>query len=235
MQTITTRFNPTPNGNLHVGHLYLLLINEHTAHSSKNGVFTLRFEDTQPEWISCVGGKQKEYAEEMVSTVNKLNIKVDSVIYQSDPDVWYCVTEFAKKHNLTVKQDYSPHKQAINTASGIELYSYTPGFTLQKVILDYLYGVTMLIRGEELATEYSLYEYYCDLMDIPHPLHIYLPRLQTCAGNISKTNGGYKVCEMLENGWSPEQVLDKLKMSCLKDTGGEWLISNIKEHPLWVN
>ena len=235
MKTITTRFNPTPNGNLHIGHLYILLLNEQSAHQSKGGIFTLRFEDTQPEWIEACGDKQKEYAEEISDSVNKLGIPVDMTIYQSDPDVQHCVSQFARKHNLEVKQDYKPFFQPINTASGIELYSYTPGFTLQKVILDYMYGVTMLIRGEELGTEYSLYEYYCDLMDLPHPVHIYLPRLQGLDGNISKSHGGYKGRDMMARGWTKEQILEKLGESCLKNPHGGWFISNIKERPTWID
>lgn len=235
MKTITTRFNPTPNGNLHIGHLYILLLNEQAAHQSNGGIFTLRFEDTQPEWIEACGEKQKEYAEEISESIDRLGIPVDMTVYQSDPDVQYCVNIYAKRYNLEIKPDQKPHRQPINTASGIELYSYTPGFTLQKVILDYMYGVTMLIRGEELGTEYSLYEYYCDLMGFRHPLHIYLPRLQGLDGNISKSHGGYKVQAMLDNGWTKEQILDKLGQACLKNPRSGWFISNVKERPTWID
>ena len=40
----TTRFNPTPNGALHLGHVYNILFNEQFAHNN-GGKFYVRFED----------------------------------------------------------------------------------------------------------------------------------------------------------------------------------------------
>lgn len=232
---ITTRFNPTTNGHLHLGHLYILLVNEYMAHSTEGSIF-VRLEDTQPEWISTCGWRQKVFGDSIVETIHALNIPVDDVIFQSDPDLQYTVREFAESHNLKVRMDYPPHKQALNPAGHTELYSYTPGFTLQKVIMDYLYGVNMIIRGQDLCTEYSLYEYYCDILGINHPRHVYLPRLRWLNGDVSKTNGGFKVNDFIVNGrWTPDHLIWKLKEACLKDPKENWHINNIKEYPIWTS
>ncbi len=54
MKTIT-RFNPTPTGEeLHVGHLYMALVNATEAHHS-GGSFKIRIDDTQEYWLYMVG------------------------------------------------------------------------------------------------------------------------------------------------------------------------------------
>ena len=40
-----TRFNPSTNGGLHLGHIYALLVNERFAHD-RDGMFYVRFDDT---------------------------------------------------------------------------------------------------------------------------------------------------------------------------------------------
>src|SRR3989304_8262070 len=44
---VVTRFNPTSNGNLHLGHVFTMLVNEYFAHSV-DGEFVLRIDDTSP-------------------------------------------------------------------------------------------------------------------------------------------------------------------------------------------
>ena len=52
-----TRFNPTVSGSLHVGHLYMALVNEVEAHRS-GGKFYIRVDDTQDCWVVRLGKKQ---------------------------------------------------------------------------------------------------------------------------------------------------------------------------------
>ena len=44
-----TRFNPTISGPLHIGHLYMALVNEAEAHRS-GGKFIVRVDDTNRQW-----------------------------------------------------------------------------------------------------------------------------------------------------------------------------------------
>ena len=47
---IKTRWNPTINGALHVGHLYSMLVNERFAHE-QGGKFCVRFDDNNPPFV----------------------------------------------------------------------------------------------------------------------------------------------------------------------------------------
>ena len=44
---IVTRWNPTTNGNLHLGHAYSLIVNERFAHEN-GGKLIIRFDDDSP-------------------------------------------------------------------------------------------------------------------------------------------------------------------------------------------
>jgi glutamyl/glutaminyl-tRNA synthetase len=232
---MNTRFNPTTNGNMHMGHLYILLVNEFTAHSSPNGKFIVRFDDTQPEWVNRLGDQQLVFANNMMNNLNWLGVKVDEYLFQSNKDLQYATHKVASANHVEIKPDYPPHIQAINPATKIGYYSFTPGFTLEKVIMDYLYGINALIRGSELATEASLYNYYCKLLGLQQPLQVYLPRLITMESNISKTNGNYTVNSLMENRWTPSLILERLRHACLRNPYGTWSITNVKETPLWID
>ena len=97
--------------------------------------------------------------------------------------------------------------------------------------MDHLLGVTHLIRGEELATETSLYCYYCDCLELPWPTFIYLPRLQGPRGDISKTNGGHTIAGLRAAGKAPQEVLALLAEACLYWRYGAWDLDNLRPEP----
>jgi len=59
-----TRFNPTISGPLHIGHLYMALVNEAEAHHT-GGKFIVRADDTQDYWNHWMKKDQQDkYYEE---------------------------------------------------------------------------------------------------------------------------------------------------------------------------
>lgn len=232
---MNTRFNPTTNGNLHIGHIYLLLVNEYTAHASPNGKFSVRFDNTQKQWIEKLGDQQLVYANNTIEILDWLNVTVDDYIFQSDPDLEYSVNAILKKKGFKLEIDYPPYPTHVTPASKDYQYGYTPNFTLEKVVMDYLYGINCLIRGIELMSEFSLYSYFCEALNLPMPLHIYLPRMETSLKGISKTDGGFEVQTFRDRGWTPGLLKEKLRVSCLKNPYGNFDITNIKEHPIWID
>jgi len=234
-----TRFNPTTNGQLHVGHIYMALLNEGEAHST-GGKFILRFEDNQPEWVWRSTEKQiEEYIEGMIEDFNWLGIKVDEYQFHTMTEKKVQETIEYLNHGKLIAEhrfmfDTEPEIYGANDVH----YPYAPHLTAEKVINDFLSGVNLIIRGEDLISEFSLYAYFCDIWGIPRPRHVYMPRMHMDDGSelqaeISKTSGNYKIANYRKQGYSPDYIHDKLRDACLIDPQGEWALRNVKWRPSW--
>jgi glutamyl/glutaminyl-tRNA synthetase len=103
--------------------------------------------------------------------------------------------------------------------------------------MDMLDEVSFLVRGEDLITEYALYEYYVEKFGFPKVVHWYLPRLMILDGEnvveMSKTKENGDVARYLAfcEG-SYEDLVKLLKRSYLKNPAGTWEIQNVKENPV---
>ena len=235
-----TRFNPTLNGTIHIGHLYMALVNEAEARTS-GGKFIVRFEDNQKEWLySTTQEKTNQYAETTLEDLEWAGIKIDKIEFQSILEPEYKrLLHHLNGGDLKVRERFVFDTQPDITFSDAVAYPYAPYLTAEKVLLDYMDVISLLIRGEDLITEYSLYNYFCDLWGIRTPKHVYLPRLRMPDGSemqteISKTSGNFKVEGYRKAGMKPDKLLAKMREACLVNPDGEWLIKNIKRSPKWI-
>jgi glutamyl/glutaminyl-tRNA synthetase len=226
-----TRFNPSANGNLHLGHIYSLLINERFAHDSE-GHFYIRFDDTSqainiemeyPEKVPAIIEAQKE-------TIEWLGIKVDG--WQKQSDILEEVHALMQPRYAILHDPY-PHYLPISIRLGNTWtpYPYTPYQTAERVVMDRMLNITHVIRGEEFMTEYSLYRYFCDIFNYPYPQFICLPRLVSKCGDISKTNGGYTIAELRGNGYKAQEIISLLEHACLNWYHNGWSLYNLKSNP----
>lgn len=229
---ISTRFNPTTNGNLHLGHLYTLLVNERFAHE-RGGKFHVRFDNTDqaisiemehPEKANLIGEEQEKI-------IDWFGIEVDSWSYQSD--LSERAHEELEAYSSYIFPDPYPHYQPliIGAKPGSIPYPYTPYQTAERVIMDSWLGITHIIRGEDFVTEYSLYRYFCDVFGKKYPHFVFLPRLESLRGDISKTNGGYSLTELRGQGYKPEEIIDLLRKACLRFPWNGWGFENLRPNP----
>ena len=231
---INSRFCPTLNGPIHLGHLYMTLVNAYEAQKTK-GKFILRLDDTQPQWIRKVGtdGVKRlsiEYVQQLSCFVS-----IDQVIAQSalqwDSTVGY-IPDFLSRASYCSEQ----YPEWVSEPSLI-MFPLNPLLTYQKVIWDCAEGVNWLIRGEELVTEFSLYTYFAELLGYPRVKHSYIPRLRSGEqyelSEVSKTEGTFQLEKQLEN-FSVESILEGLRESCLIDPKKEFSVDNIKQCPMLV-
>lgn len=225
---IVTRFNPSSNGPLHLGHVYMALINEAFA---EDGRFIVRWDDSHPRRIRDMGRERTDNIRRgQREDMEWLGFKPYAYIKQSD--IIDEARELAASFGVTMK-DEEPVKLARLIGSDYDVLTYplTPALTSEKVIMDHAIGTTHLIRGIDLMTEYSLYQYFCRLFNLPQPEHIYLPRLRWRNGDMSKTLGARSVCNMRNEGYTPQDVRDIVARACLRSPGNGWTLGNIKGVP----
>ena len=246
-----TRFNPTPTGDMHIGHVYLCLVNCYEA-MSNGGQFFVRFDDTQLYWQYRIGQHEMvRYAHRTLEDLEWLCIPMDGYRLQSQIQE-EAYSELERMYGIKLPEErmgYSdiPYVKGLNCMP----MPYTSALTAEKVWFDWMDYCDYIIRGVDLITEYALYSYWVDKLRLHHVRHVFLPRLSiggddpsysssgehnTSSGfSVSKTDGGYTVREFREKGWSKDELLSALKVSCLKDPGGVWSIDNVKDEPMWLD
>ncbi len=232
-----TRFNPTISGPLHVGHLYMALVNVNEAHRS-GGKFTVRVDDSQAYWQHHMGTKLLEqYYLEYHEQLSRF-MKVDLWERQSEmPEAEGIIGNNPFLETIP-RQMWQPSptvewKATINQT----IWQYSPYITLEKVIWDYYEGINLLIRGEDLVTEANLYEYYGITLGLPRVRQIFIPRLtqpnQQDLGwaSLSKSAGTYTLEKQLTS-FSLEEIIDWLGKSCLIEPKEGFFVDNIKRNPV---
>ena len=225
---IVTRFNPSATGNLHIGHLMTLLINEQFAHQN-DGYFIVRFDDTTPpmlpKQIEKIILDQKEI-------LKWLNIQMDA--WETESELLSEVRNRLDKLGHVYVNDFGYHELPIYTRfinTTWTAFPYVPQQTAERVVMDNMSKVTHVIRGEEFALEYSLYRYYCDKFKFPAPKFVFLPRLEGRRGDISKTAGGYSIAELRGDGYTAQDIKDMLAKACLSCPQNGWYLYNLKREP----
>jgi len=234
----TTRFNPTTNGALHIGHAYTALVNQHEAHAS-GGKYILRFDDNTRYWMHALGGRaaMAEIAKGQKADLDWLGITADQVVYQSEqeaevleflaPSKWFHVVDHG------VWNTDVPH---VVSDPPVEPFGLTSFISAERVVSDHMLGANMLIRGMELLSENGHYLYLCALFGFAPPTMWYIPRLMTATasdlGDVSKTAGNWKIKDIRERGHSPEKVREVLRRSCLTDLNYGWSLDNINPRPV---
>lgn len=230
-----TRFNPTTDGRLHLGHVYNMLVNEYEAHKD-GGRFAVRFDDNQEVWKIRISPQQtQEIIDEMVEDIEWLGIEVDSFTRNSflEDDILDIHAGLNENVGLPSRVPAVVYNAPDMAGSNITMYPYLPHQTRDKVILDFIQEITLLIRGEDLVSEFSLYKYFCDMFRIDSPTHVYLPRMRLSGENrdLSKHNRFGTIKEGRDLGLTPSNIIDMVRVACLKDPGGAFSIENIKERP----
>ena len=208
---INTRFNPTLNGPIHLGHLYTSLVNAYEAHTTK-GKFILRLDDMQPQWVRKVGtdGVKKLSADYVYQLSCFMDI--DQVLAQSSLQ-WASTVGYIPDFLSRLSYCSEQYPDWICEPTLI-MFPLNPLLTYQKVVWDFEEGVNWLIRGEELVTEFSLYTYFAELLGYPRVKHSYIPRLRSGEqyelSEVSKTEGTFQLEKQLEK-FSAETILEGLE------------------------
>ncbi len=237
-----TRFSPTVNGRLHIGHLYLILLN---AEADR---FIVRFDDCQSYFLDTLGQpKIDEYIEGMKEDLDWLGIKPDAYTYKSREKAANEALFVGKLLCAREDVEVGVHPKIVHRGRP---FGYDPYFTAVTVAQDYREGCNTLIRGEDLISQFCLYCYFCRLLDIPVPEFVYVPKLTLVEGRdevelitspvpgstaeltgLSKTAGTHKIQGYRNEGWTPAQLVTKVAHACLIDPKAGWRVENVKPYP----
>ena len=163
------------------------------------------------------------------SDLDWLGIQPDSYIKQTN--ILGGIREMISDDDILVDpggMDVKPH---LIGDDYVPLYPMLTLLTLEKVFMDHQIGTTHLIRGVDLLSEYSLYQYYCLRANLPRPDHIYLPRLRWHKDSMSKTTGSISITDLRNQGLTPQDVREILEMACLHRYEKDWTLRNLKGDP----
>jgi glutamyl/glutaminyl-tRNA synthetase len=227
--TVVTRFCPTANGSLHVGHAYNALVNYRYA-KEHSGRFVLRIDDRSPTVRELDPGIRERVIEGQLEDLKWLGIKADDTYLESD--------RTPKELSTMLPEEDPEHRLPLYVrmaGTGWLPIPWIPEQTRIRTKLDYIDGVTHVIRGEEWATEYSAYGYFCWVQGLPVPRFVFLPRMTGSNGlDISKTAGGYKLSDLRKSGWTKKGFMDIIERSVLTWPPNGWELWNLKPNPAWV-
>jgi glutamyl/glutaminyl-tRNA synthetase len=239
----TTRFCPTCNGLLHVGHAYLALLNCHAAKST-GGKFIVRFDDNQRYWMDKLGeGAIETYSLAMRVDLNWMGIGADEITSERMFDEQNQLFIARRGGLRLLEHGEDIDFPTVTTKSIDRIYPYVSYLTATKVVQDYREGIDLVIRGVDLVSEASLYWYFCRLLGLPLVRQVFVPKLMaatTPCGNgglkdladVSKHNGKASIRDYREAGWSPNDLVAMLAGSCLEDPHGEWTYENVRQQPI---
>lgn len=230
---IVTRFNPSTNGNLHLGHVYSLLVNEHFAHD-KGGKFIVRFDDESPIALAIPEDRRERLIESQRDDILWLGIRVDEWQWQSKLHHKVMANLELVGHETMKDAGEGQHILPLVTrtiGTGWVAYPYVPQQTAERVMMDHMIGATHIIRGEEFFGEFSLYSYFCERFNFKTPEFIFLPRLTSKHGDISKTCGGYTLIEFRGSGYTAGEVKNLIAKAALYWTPSKWELHNLRPNP----
>lgn len=236
---MNTRFCPTANGDaqkgiLHLGHIYMVMVNRYMADVT-GGRFIVRFDDDQQYWVQELGkDRVAENCRKIMEELTWLGIRPASYCWQSTRS-----DGFAERIHAVMPHLY---ENALAYVVPIVPHDDLPHFPdaqyiiAETVLHDWQDGIDQLIIGDELLSRFSAYRLWADLLRVPQiaaPIH--LPRLRDGAGelaSVSKTIGNHRLQDYRDKGYKPADVYEVLRESCLVNPAQGWHWKNVQAQPI---
>jgi len=238
---MNTRFSPSLNGSLHLGHLWMAWLNDAWAKQT-GGRFLLRFDDVAP-W--CCGediSRYGDYAAEGEQLLKAAGILPDAISFVGS----YLV----EGKSAAATSGELPHTRPTDLPVPIggkntwfRLPSYEgwhnvacyPDLVAARVRADIAEEIDTVIRGEELVPELQLYEYLNSTLGGKPRQMVFLPRLrvrqQGILTTLSKTYGNLQLRDLYRIA-APDTWVARVKAVGLVDPEAPVSIENIHPDPV---
>lgn len=221
-----TRFSPSLNGSLHLGHLYMAWVNQSYARQC-HGEFVLRFDDLAPRMAGDDCTRMAEWATEAEAILREADVLPDRTTYLSTYlDPCSAQPESVPSRNRWLRPvEFEGHDNLSNSPRLVET----------RVRADIAEHIGTVIRGEELLPELQLYEFLNLQLGGPPRELVYLPRLRVRTKGkvttISKTYGNLQLRDLFRQAW-PQQWLDRIKQTILQDPDAPFSWKNLNPDPV---
>lgn len=223
------RFYPTLNGECHLGHLLIALLNWQRA-KDQGGSFIVRSE-VRIQYLNrlTTAGQLEQWHNSFVQAFEFAGLDGDFKPFLTDARwVEDRLREFENLHGNDVDNRLYPLS---NLSHGF--HPYSPTWCMERVLLDHRYSVNEVIRGIDLISEMALYVHFCKQIKVPIPKMVFcsLVSIKTKEGIqlVSKTNGNGLISDLIGKGMSKEQLIEVMKRDCLKDPKEGFRIQNVRE------
>jgi glutamyl/glutaminyl-tRNA synthetase len=219
-----TQFSPTPESPIHIGNLWIAMLNYEVAKQS-GGKFVVFFDDIPV--IPFYGeGRVKQVAEDALSVLDTMGYPPDLVVYGSEMEI--IVDGFLKQFGwLSDTEHYNCtmnlyKKDGWSTLAHLS-FKQIAGY----VVTEYIYGINPVIDGEDIVMWTSLYFNLCEQFNIPSPDMYFIPRVTLNAATTSKSGGAVGVSSMIKH-YGVDTIRDAILDGCLVDRDKPISLDNIQ-------
>ena len=227
---INTIFNPTANGPLHIGHLYCLLVN--LAETTRDGTCICIFNDISDVFIQKMGyQKMREYGKQAQDDLDWMGL---SPVYDWMSNYSHLLRQAKTYDMLSLEERCLIKNKAKTIPRNDQLSPYIAYETAFKTLIHKEYNINLRICACDLITEYHLYCHFCILNNYNIPETWFIPRLISNDRelyDISKSSCNHKISDYRSQGYTPKDIIELLKRSCLINTELGFRLNNIKQRP----
>lgn len=225
---MNTRFSPSLNGSLHLGHLWMAWVNYAWA-KQENGRFVLRFDDLAPRYFDheSVARQSARYADEGLNLLERAGIVPDATTFLSaqEGDVLQFPLRSGGQNHWLRAPNLEGHANIISS----------PRLVAARVMADIREGVDTVIRGEDLTPEIQLYEYLNEMLGGAMRRLLLLPRLRVRVGGqittISKTHGNLQLRDLFARE-SPDVWVERVRRAGMIDWNAPISLANLQIDPM---
>lgn len=192
---------------------------------TSGGKFILRYDDLAPAYVGEDTSRQDEYRVEGRELLAAAGIVPDQV------------TDLSEHERIDLPRTVGGKNLWLRgpALEGWDGVACSPALVAARVAADIAEGVTHVIRGEELAPELQLYEFFNDHLGGDPRTLVFVPRLRVRVQGelmtISKTYGNLQLRDIFQMD-SPERWVERVREVCLIDPAAPVDWSNIHPDPI---
>lgn len=243
METIKTRFAPSPTGMMHIGNVRTALY-AYLLAKKNHGTFILRIEDTDRErfiegateeiievlkWLGISYDEGPIYQSKRLEIYKQyaLELVKKELAYEKEGAIWFKT----KKDDSTSWVDAVGNKTVVIENSLLDDFVMIksdgyPTYNFAVVIDDHLMEISHVIRGVEFISSTPKHIMVYQALGWDLPTFVHLPVfLGADRSKLSKRHGAQAASEYRKDGFLPEAILNYMALLSWTTSNGKEILS----------